>query len=71
WRYGRSTYTIRVEHPERRCRGVAEAALDGEAVDPMAIPLVDDGRAHEVRVVLGTPTESVTRPAVLGKTREV
>jgi hypothetical protein len=35
------------------CRGVREATLDGAPVDASAIPIVDDGRAHEVRVVLG------------------
>ncbi|MGH2403032.1 MAG: GH36-type glycosyl hydrolase domain-containing protein [bacterium] len=70
WRYGRSTYKIHVENPEHRSRGVAEALLDGDAVDPAAIPLVDDGRAHEVHVVLGTPKEGVTTHAVVGKTRE-
>ncbi len=71
WKYGRSTYTVRVDNPEHRCRGVAEATLDGAAVDPAAIPLVDDGRAHQVDVVLGTPKGDVTPHAVLGKTREV
>jgi hypothetical protein len=28
--------------------------LDGAAADPMAIPLVDDGGIHQVRVVLGS-----------------
>ena len=53
WRFGASRYVIAVENPERRCRGVAAAALDGDPVDPAAIPLVDDGGNHQVRVVLG------------------
>jgi cyclic beta-1,2-glucan synthetase len=55
WRFGRTTYAIEVENPERRTRGVAGAALDGEAVDPAAIPLSDDGAVHRVNVVLGAP----------------
>ncbi len=55
WRFGRTRYEIAVSNPERRCRGIAEAALDGAAVDPRAIPLVDDGGAHQVRLVLGDP----------------
>jgi cyclic beta-1,2-glucan synthetase len=70
WKYGRSTYNIRVDNPEHRGRGVSEALLDGRAVDPLAIPLVDDGAVHDVRVVLGTPQEQVTTSAILGKTRE-
>src|SRR5438034_11556200 len=40
WRYGRTLYTIAVSNPERRCRGIAEAELDGATVDPLSIPLV-------------------------------
>jgi len=53
WRFGKTDYTIVVENPERRCRGVASVELDGSPADPAAIPLADDGRAHRVRVVLG------------------
>ena len=53
WRHGTSVYEIRVENPRRRCRGLAEAQLDGVPVDPRAIPLVDDGNVHEILAVLG------------------
>jgi cyclic beta-1,2-glucan synthetase len=52
WRFGRSRYEILVSNPDRCCRGVGTTELDGHAVDPHAIPLVDDGRTHQVRVVL-------------------
>ncbi len=55
WRFGRTRYDITVTNPERRCRGVASAQLDGVAANPLAIALVDDGGTHEVRVVLGVP----------------
>jgi len=42
-----------VANPEHRCGGVALAELDGGATDPAAIPLVDDGATHRVRIVLG------------------
>jgi cyclic beta-1,2-glucan synthetase len=54
WRVGTATYVIDVANPQRQGRGVAEATLDGVAVDPFAVPLADDGRTHVVRVVLGT-----------------
>jgi len=54
WRFGRARYFIEIENPEGKCRGVASAELDGAAADPAAIPLLDDGLAHRVRVVLGT-----------------
>jgi cyclic beta-1,2-glucan synthetase len=53
WRFGRTRYEISVTNPEGRCRGIGAARVDGVAVDPSAIPLVDDGGVHEVRVVLG------------------
>ncbi len=53
WRVGTTHYTIVVDNPERRCRGVASVELDDSPVDGAAIPLVDDGRRHRVRVVLG------------------
>jgi cyclic beta-1,2-glucan synthetase len=53
WRFGRTRYVILVENPQRRCRNVASAELDGSRVDSGAIPLVDDGGSHQVRVLLG------------------
>ena len=53
WRFGATRYEIAVANPERRCRGVAEAELDGAPVDPRAIPLMDDGGRHELKVLLG------------------
>ncbi|MCY3003093.1 MAG: carbohydrate-binding protein, partial [Planctomycetota bacterium] len=55
WRVGRSRYSIQVDNPERVCRGVASATLDGQPVDPRAIPCVDDAREHRVRAVMGSP----------------
>ena len=55
WRLGQTRYHITVTNPERLCRGVESAEMDGVAVDPLAIPLRDDGRTHDVSVVLGRP----------------
>ena len=52
WRVGNTRYEITVSNPDRRSRGVMAAELDGAAVDPASIPLIDDGRTHNVRVVL-------------------
>ncbi|HEX9050990.1 MAG TPA: carbohydrate-binding protein, partial [Anaeromyxobacter sp.] len=57
WRLGRTRYEISVTNPERRCRGIRVARLDGAPVDPRAIALLDDGGIHELRVVLGSPEE--------------
>jgi cyclic beta-1,2-glucan synthetase len=53
WRFGRTRYTIEVENPKRRGGGAVSAELDEAPVDPAAIPLVDDGGAHRVRILLG------------------
>ena len=53
WRIGRTEYQIAVSNPDRLCRGVAAASLDDRPVAATAIPLVDDGRTHHVRIVIG------------------
>jgi cyclic beta-1,2-glucan synthetase len=53
WRFGGTRYEITVRNPERRCRGVRDAELDGRAVDFRAIPIVDEGGTHRVVVTLG------------------
>ncbi|MGO9764567.1 MAG: GH36-type glycosyl hydrolase domain-containing protein [Myxococcaceae bacterium] len=53
WRFGATHYEIVVSNPERRCQGVIAAELDGAPVDHAAIPLVDDGSRHLVRLTLG------------------
>jgi cyclic beta-1,2-glucan synthetase len=53
WRFGRTRYEITVSNPERRCRGIGQAELDGVPVDPHSIPLSDDGTTHRVHLILG------------------
>jgi cyclic beta-1,2-glucan synthetase len=53
WRFQHTRYTISVTNPEHQCRGVAGATLDGVITNAAAIPLVDDGKDHDVRVVVG------------------
>ena len=40
------------------------AELDGAPADPAAIPLVDDGGVHRVRVVLGAPPKVLSGSAL-------
>ena len=54
WSVDGTRYAIRVTNPQHRCAGVATVTLDGAAVDPRALPLVNDGQLHEIEVVLGT-----------------
>jgi cyclic beta-1,2-glucan synthetase len=55
WRVAGASYHIVVENPDHRSSGVRSVVLDGSEVDPDAIPLVDDGQAHTVVIVLGDP----------------
>ena len=76
WRHGKSLYVITVENPGRQNRGVAEAVLDGAVIDHRAIPLVDDGAVHRVRVVMGdsvlhaTPMAAAKRSSSRGESRD-
>jgi cellobiose phosphorylase len=53
WKHGKTTYRIHLSNPEKRSSGVGLATLDGQPVDPQAIPVIDDGELHTVEVVLG------------------
>jgi cellobiose phosphorylase len=51
---GGARYEIQVENPRGVCRGVRSVTLDGQALcGDLAVPLVDDGANHAVRVILG------------------
>jgi cyclic beta-1,2-glucan synthetase len=52
WKMGATRYRFTVSNPDQSL-GVRSAELDGVPVDPRAIPLEDDGREHEVTIVLG------------------
>jgi cyclic beta-1,2-glucan synthetase len=52
WKYIDTRYDIAVSNPERRCRGVRSATLDGVPVSYLAIPLVNDGKTHRVEITL-------------------
>ena len=61
---GDTRYTIEVENPDGCATGVASAELDGCPVMPEAIPLLEDGGTHCVRVVMGAPpvADAATTP---------
>jgi len=56
FRYHSARYEIVVENPQGVSRGVASSELDGQPLPggAAAIPLVDDGATHKVRVILGS-----------------
>ncbi len=51
YRYGGSSYQIRVRNPSGICRGVASMIVDGAHAD--RVDLVDDGGNHSVDVTMG------------------
>jgi cyclic beta-1,2-glucan synthetase len=53
WRFQNTRYNILVSNPDHQCRGVLEATLDGVLTNAAAIPLVNDGLTHDVRLRLG------------------
>ncbi|HVZ20712.1 MAG TPA: glucoamylase family protein [Vicinamibacterales bacterium] len=61
WRVGRTRYCFTVFNHDRRCSGIASAALDGAPIDPGAIPFADDGGVHEVTIVLGAPLDATAK----------
>jgi cyclic beta-1,2-glucan synthetase len=58
FRHHSARYTIVVENPLGMNRGVASLELDDVPLHgPASIPLVDDAKAHRVRLVLGVPPD--------------
>ena len=55
FRYHASRYEVRVENPHGVTRGVSRVEIDGVQAEAgqAALPLVDDGATHQVRVWLG------------------
>jgi cyclic beta-1,2-glucan synthetase len=53
YRRGGTTYTIAVDNPEGVSRGVRRVELDGSDLPTGEIPLLNDGRQHNIRVLLG------------------
>jgi cyclic beta-1,2-glucan synthetase len=57
YRYRSAVYEIRVENPHEVSRGILTLTLDGKPLGEglgLLIPLLDDGAAHALDVVLGT-----------------
>jgi cyclic beta-1,2-glucan synthetase len=53
YRFGNTHYKIEVQNPNHVNRGVQQILLDGQPVVDSLVPLADDGRLHEVRIVMG------------------
>ena len=53
YRFGSSSYHIRVENPDRVSCGMKQISLDGNLLPDANIPLNDDGQKHEVLAIMG------------------
>ncbi|HEX7619789.1 MAG TPA: glucoamylase family protein [Anaerolineales bacterium] len=53
YRFGNTHYRISVENPHNINRGVRQVLLDGNLLPGNQVPLVEDGKPHEVQVVMG------------------
>jgi cyclic beta-1,2-glucan synthetase len=65
-RPGATEYVIVVENPHAASSGVARVELDGVVIESQTIKLVQDGRRHDVRVVMGQPALPAQNPAQPG-----
>jgi cyclic beta-1,2-glucan synthetase len=57
YRFRSATYAITVENPDGIQCGSTELTVDGRSMEE-GIPLVDDGKTHEIRVLLRTSSTS-------------
>ena len=53
YQYMDTRYAITVQNPDGVSSGVRQAVLDGQSLPGNTVPLVNDGAAHTVQVVLG------------------
>ena len=62
YRFGTTPYRIHVENPQSVNRGVTQIWLNGIRLTDNRIPLTDDARQHEVRVIMGEPVPLAEKP---------
>jgi cyclic beta-1,2-glucan synthetase len=55
YRHGTASYAFDIRNPDGMSRGVGMITIDGTVAEDGNIPLLDDGRRHDVVVTLGTP----------------
>jgi len=50
-----ATYIITVRNPQHVCRGVKQIKVDGQSTAGNRLPIFNDGRTHQVQIVMTTP----------------
>jgi cellobiose phosphorylase len=53
YRDGEAIFQIRVDNASGVNRGVRRVTLDGKVLTGNEIPLLDDGRQHQLQVLMG------------------
>ena len=48
-----ATYDIKVSNPDHVCKGIKSVTVDGNAIEGNVIPAFNDGKTHNVEVVMG------------------
>jgi cyclic beta-1,2-glucan synthetase len=66
YRHGSSTYVITIENPDGVQSGKVDLTIDG-AGGQESIPLVDDGKRHEVTALLRSSSSSSSLSSVAGQ----
>lgn len=54
--YRNAWYEVEVQNPAGICRGISNISVDNQALEGKVIPIFEDGRVHNVVVVLGKDT---------------
>ncbi len=54
WHFGKTVYKIRIDNAVGSHAGIRRIKLDGTTVEGEGIPLVDDGKTHEIEVAMGS-----------------
>lgn len=56
YKRGSTSYRLAIENPHGLCRGIAKIEMDGEQLTGSEINLADDGKQHNVRIILEMKT---------------
>ncbi|MFA5536135.1 MAG: glucoamylase family protein [Bacillota bacterium] len=61
YRYGNTKYQVTVENADGVNKGVREIQLDGAVIKDNRFPLVDDGKNHQVKVIMSGVPKTICR----------
>jgi cellobiose phosphorylase len=52
-KFRNATFEISITNPNHVCKGVKKLVLDGKEIAGNIIPVLDDGKVHNIEVVMG------------------